>query len=726
MGTFYDLAKALKNPKTPKDLVIFLNREESHLFDQLDKFTNLRELSLLDGEDLIQLPPSILKLTQLKSLRLRGTGIRQLPEGIRALVNLTKLEIERTPLESLPESIGKLTQLVELDTRSTELQSLPESIGKLKKLQLLYLKNNCIRKLPETIGQLKALKRFDLTTKKLVDIPDSIGELQQLEVFCLNNTQIKQLPNSFSKLTNLRFLNLNDNQLKFVPQGISLFSQLLTLKLDDNNIEEFPVEVCDCPLLERLTIKGNKLKELPEELAKLRKLDRLDLMDNRFQSLPYVLLDWGDTFALNHRWGFSIDSTLFHNAKIFDLLNKKAFKVLSRSDKVHYFKLFSKDKIQISNLSQMTVRKAINAKVTAVADSALEYLTQKSASTIQLGSEVLILGKIAGEKNKLISQIEACGLQYTTKLKDSTTHVLVSSRSNKKLDKLPDTIHWNWITEVQLMYYIDKIQPSFLMQSASADSIQQVVSLIMTLDEENMALALELITGGGLPQGLLTEVFIVYKLSEVAATRKKAQILLKQKAPIELQEVLRRRTNIRQNKSYYFDEDYRALSQKLDSYTETTAIDLGKLAFAVAIKSRLGYALALDNAPEHLRRRLLDEVLIKDGDTFALPYHEHLRKFPPELVEYTQLKKINIDTRHYWDRNGQWVPNKLFVIPDQITELQELRELQVWPATLHELPVEALCKLKNLQKVLLRISENIDISSLKEALPNCEIDIRKE
>jgi len=231
--------------------------------------------------------------------------------------------------------------------------------------------------------------------------------------------------------------------------------------LDDNNIEEFPIEICDCPLLERLSIKGNKLKELPEELAKLRKLERLDLMDNRFQSLPYVLLDWGNTFALNHRWGFSIETTFFNNTKIFDLLNKKAFKVLSRADKINYFKLFANVEIQISNLSQMTVRKAMNAKVTAVADNALEYLTKNSAQTIQAGSEILILGKTAGEKNALISQIETCGLQHTTKLKDSTTHVLVSSRSNKKLDKLPEAMHWNWITEVQLIHYMDKVQPSF-------------------------------------------------------------------------------------------------------------------------------------------------------------------------------------------------------------------------------------------------------------------------
>jgi len=96
-------------------------------------------------------------------------------------------------------------------------------------------------------------------------------------------------------------------------------------------------------------------------------------------------------------------------------------------------------------------------------------------------------------------------------------------------------------------------------------------------------------------------------------------------------------------------------------------------------------------------------------------------------VEYTQLKKISIDTRrHYWDRNGQWVPNKLFIIPTEITALQELQELQVWPTTLHQLPVASLCKLKNLKKILLRVSKKNDITPLKKALPNCEIDIRKE
>ena len=725
MITYYDLEKALKNPTSPRELVIFLDKEDFSLLEQLDRFVNLKKLSLLDSEELTQLPPAVLKLNQLELLRLRATGIRTLPEEIGALSNLKELNIENTPLETLPENIGQLRQLNLIDTKKTKLRSLPPSIGNLKQLNILYLKDACLERLPDTIGLLESLKLLDLSSEYLEELPSTIGDLKKLEGLYLKDSQVTTLPTSLINLTEIRYLYLNNNKLSFLPKGIRALHQLTHLELDNNDFKEFPIEICDCKLLANFSIRGNQLEELPEDLAKLKKLNRAAFTNNKFKQLPYILLDFGNTFALNHRWGFSIEPSLFNNAPLFELLNKKAFQQLSRAEKIDYFKLFIKDDKQMETLPHTTIRKALNAKVSVVADNALDYLTKGAADSLKIGSELLILGKTTRAKSDLLTQIEACGLKTTTKIKDSTTHILVSARGNKKLEKLPEEVHWHWITEAQLIHYMDKVQPSFLLETASVEMIKQVVHLILTLEEENMSLALELITGGGLPPELITEVFIVYKLSEVAETRKKAQKLLKQKAATELQQVLRMRTNIRHNKSYYFDEDYRALYEKLHSYTETTAIDLGKLAFAVAMKSRLGYALALDNAPAELRRRLLKEVLAEEGTVFDLPYHERLKKFPLELTEFPALKKINIDMeRGIWSREGGWIPNKLFKIPTEIAKLQHLEDLQIGSGILQELPIEALCQLKNLKRILLRAAKTIDIGPIKKALPNCEVKIR--
>ena len=69
--------------------------------------------------------------------------------------------------------------------------------------------------------------------------------------------------------------------------------------------------------------------------------------------------------------------------------------------------------------------------------------------------------------------------------------------------------------------------------------IDKVTSLIMSLEPHNMGVGLCIIEGVGLPQKLITEAFIVYKMSEDAEIRKKAYQLLKAKASPELLQVIK-------------------------------------------------------------------------------------------------------------------------------------------------------------------------------------------
>ncbi|MCI5057933.1 MAG: hypothetical protein MRY83_17600, partial [Flavobacteriales bacterium] len=60
MRTHYDFYKALKNPKTPKDLCIFLSEiKDFSDLEHLDKFINVTKLSILDGKKLKRIPDAV-------------------------------------------------------------------------------------------------------------------------------------------------------------------------------------------------------------------------------------------------------------------------------------------------------------------------------------------------------------------------------------------------------------------------------------------------------------------------------------------------------------------------------------------------------------------------------------------------------------------------------------------------------------------------------------------
>jgi len=724
MITHNSLESALENPKEVKRLTIHSGKTTNlDLFNDLHKLVNLEYFHFAHSNQLKKLPPNFFKLPKLKVLSLQRVNLTELPEEIANLVSLERLNLNGIPLKKLPASIGQLSNLVRLVLRKTKVELLPTSIGQLKKLHTLHLEKGVLKELPDSIGDLESLQELKLTKNNLVRIPDSIGKLSDLMYFYLDNNKLESLPNSLSNLTNLIKLHLGDNQLKVLPKGLNELTDLRGLSVFSNAIKKFPVEICECVKLEDLHMQNNQLTQLPKEFPRLKNLQSLKLKNNAFREFPELLLDWYSFSNYSNRWQNCIDPELYNRAPLTKLLSKNAFKKLSREDKLNYFHLFIKEEDKVRELDEEVLCEMLNSKLAMIADRALDYLTQQSTAKFQEGNEIVILGKTSRKKSELIEQLKDCGLNYSTQISPNTKQVLISSRNNKGLDKRPKEKTWDWITEAQLIQYLDKIQPSFLMEEQSSSSIDQIVNLIMTLDEENMALALELITGGGLPLELLSEVFIVYKLSEVKETQSKARKLLEEKAPVELLQVIRSRTQLNyKNKRFY---DAIQLKNKLKKYIEKTALNLGKVAYALYLNSGNCIDLVLDYAPSKYCKQALENITRKNN-VFKLYYQERLMKFPMELLEIPKLTSISIrGYRKYRNKEGKLIDNDKFILPKEISKLENLEELMIYPICFESLPIEALCTLKKLKYISLKASKDIDISPLREALPDCKINIRQ-
>lgn len=700
--THYNLYKAIKNPNKVEDLVIFLEevKQEQDL-EKIGLLTNLKKLALLDGKWLQSIPESIKKLKQLKELRIRATSIPTIPFEYINSNTLEVLDLESSPVAELSNEIGNFRKLKELNLSKLPLEKLPNTIGELSQLEKLHLNH-----LP-----------------KLKMLPPSVGSYTQLVHFCVADTPLESLPFSIGKWEKVQWVLIRGTGLKTLPTSIQYWGNVQLVSLKNNQLHFFPTAFCQCETLTHLYISGNPMRDLPQELEALKNLEVFHAQNIPFRKFPTVLLGWKNTWAKPTKELFQIDKNLYHGTgqELWRLLQSKTFSNFNIKEKKQYFSLYNKDNKQIAKLPKAVIRKATNIKINTIADHAVEHLTNGNEESLGAESKILVLGKLKKERLVLEQKLAAVGITLVSKIKSSFTHVLISARGNKRMDKLPFESNWKWITEAQVMAYVDQVNPDYIVASEQTKELEggmvsQVKELIMTLGEDNMALAIELLIGGGFPRALVTEVFLVYKLSKIKDTQQKAKKLLEERADTNLRKVLRLRSSLLKKKSYYTRADYLKMNEVLLKYTYETPIDLGLLAYGVYFKTNgLGLTYALTYAPSKYKKQLISHLL-KGEDLFYLDYYQTLEQFPEELTEFSQLKAISI--------YGKYSSTVDFVIPASIHQLTNLEELHIRYVYIKKVPVEALVQMKQLKSLSFRTKEKIDIEQLEQALPNCKIDIK--
>ena len=189
---------------------------------------------------LTQVPPEVLRKTDLETLNLDSNQITTLPPQIGQLAKLKRLSLWNNRLTALPPEIGQLTDLQELELTSNQLTALPPEIGRLTKLEKLNLQNNRLSTLPPEVGQLSSLKHLNVVSNTLTAFPPAIGQLTHLEELFLNDNQLLTVPPEIGRMTNLTELYLAATRLTAVPPEIGQLVQLEDLNLFDNQLISVP------------------------------------------------------------------------------------------------------------------------------------------------------------------------------------------------------------------------------------------------------------------------------------------------------------------------------------------------------------------------------------------------------------------------------------------------------------------------------------------------------
>lgn len=190
---------------------------------------------LLHQNRLNNIPPSIVKFTNLNSLDISNCGLTRLPDFLGDCP-LSCLIAKHNNLsnDSLPKSLDNLRGLRELNLSGNRLTEFPGQVLELTELKYLYLGGNQITEISKDIWKLQRLQVLSMGGNRLTEVPSTLGQLKSLHALVLCDNMLDNLPSSIANLTNLKSLLLHKNRLKTLPTEIITLKCLTELSLRDN------------------------------------------------------------------------------------------------------------------------------------------------------------------------------------------------------------------------------------------------------------------------------------------------------------------------------------------------------------------------------------------------------------------------------------------------------------------------------------------------------------
>jgi Leucine-rich repeat (LRR) protein len=255
--------------------------------------TTLQSLSISDTR-LPSLPRALLKLTNLKVLRLTNTHIDSWDSDImdHLAKSVNTLGLANVGLSEWPGWLSSFHLLEEVHLDSNLLNSLPDDAfdGFKDTLIILSIASSGLTQVPKALSALSRLNLLDLSDNNILDVNGRPG-IEQLNSFpCASTLEklhilsigLSVFPN-LSNLTQLSTLNLYNNRLTDASSG-SLATSLTSLYLDDNQLSSVPAFVSNLSNLYSLSLSFNKITEISFDLFPPSLID-LYLWDNKITKI---------------------------------------------------------------------------------------------------------------------------------------------------------------------------------------------------------------------------------------------------------------------------------------------------------------------------------------------------------------------------------------------------------------------------------------------------------
>lgn len=223
---------------------------------------------------------------RMQKLSLMGGLQRWAAPVLQEMPQLSFLSLQNV---DLPTNLCQFSGLTDLSISGDSLKTLPDCLGQLTKLERLLVSGKLLRTVPLSIGRLTNLKMLEIANTTIDSLPDLFADLNQLKVLQLSRNRLRVLPNSLVKLGSLTGLTLDNNQLTRLPDDLDKLRQLRNISINNNKLRQLPERLGNLKDCQNLNASNNQLTQLPASIGQLKRLKQLSLNNNQLSSLPDAL-----------------------------------------------------------------------------------------------------------------------------------------------------------------------------------------------------------------------------------------------------------------------------------------------------------------------------------------------------------------------------------------------------------------------------------------------------
>ncbi len=341
---------------------------------------------------------------------------------------------------------------------------------------------------------------------------------------------------------------------------------------------------------------------------------------------------------------------------------------------------------------------------------------------------ISVLGKVSQTKTALRKTIQDLGFGYQANINDKTTHILLGKNISSQFPNLQNKIFFS--EEILTQYLHQKETPyliEMVQESENEEHIENVKSLLFAEDEGSIELAIEMLSTGGIPSIIYTDLLFTCKFGPNKNIQKRAKELLLSNAPQDYHTILKDRNQLRSRRNMQ-------IMRLVDGFkSKAPSVDWEHFMVLMFEKKyvNLRHIFTKISSFEKRKHLLASQINMKKinyGET-KIP---HRKQLPPELYELTSIEELiisdckvveisetiqNFQHLHYLNASQ----NKITRLPLGFEQLQQLQILDLSFNEFTEFPQQILA-LKNLrelhfiQGVPIKIPENFH-----QKLPNCKL-----
>ncbi|MDJ1492959.1 hypothetical protein QNI19_08450 [Cytophagaceae bacterium DM2B3-1] len=514
------LIQAIGSIKTLTFLKIDINcqlEDQEHLFDPLAELKNLQELILILRGDIPR-----------NEWPKPASRLKRLPDFVNKLSGLCEIVISIQ--ETVPLAEDSFVSLLQLQKFTMYISGPPAAATVQTLMRNLFL--------------LPALKTCHVSGYNNYDKPRrgkpiffaednrQFMSLPQLRIVKFNDLDLGQLPIGLARCENLEELTIGKNYITTFPECLC---KIKKLEITHNKTLDLgQILTClDPGMMETLILNHCKLKELPSQIGLLRKLKKIDIYNNSIKKLP-VEIGVLDYLTFLHTTCREIE--IHSHAPFSSFLSHLRNHSFTDEEKKAGVAIYFQKNDYLDSVPASTIIPLLLISKPTVPQSVLAVLEKKipdSIGAIQDSSNLCIClyGVVEGLGLKeLKEKYKKYGIRTETTLTNKITHILIGKGITKEQVQLVLKSSLPLVTSGQLRAYLEKLEKPFLKESDQI-IVKNLKRLLISVDDDNLQLALEMINQGGLPESVLYTLVLVVLTFIDSKIKKRAMTLLERSAP---------------------------------------------------------------------------------------------------------------------------------------------------------------------------------------------------